>query len=100
MAILRIKEISAMSSEDKDAKLAELRAELARMKTMIRAGGAVDNPTRVRQLRKAIARILTVENEQKLKLREAAPEPEKPKEKKKPAKKAPKAKKTEEKTSE
>jgi len=63
MAILRLKEISAMSTEDRTKKLGELRAELSRMRTMIHAGGAVENPTRVRELRKAIARILTIENE-------------------------------------
>ena len=83
MTIMRIKEIAGMSSEDKAKKLSEVRAELARMRTMIHAGGAVENPTRVRELRKTIAKILTIENEQKLKLREAAPESEK--------KKAPKA---------
>ena len=87
MARMRIKEIAGMSSEDKAKKLSELRAELARMRTMIHAGGAVENPTRVRELRKTIAKILTIENEQKLKLREAAPESEK----KKVEKKAPKA---------
>jgi len=87
MAIMRIKEIAGMSSDDKAKKLSELRAELARMRTMIHAGGAVENPTRVRELRKTIAKILTIENEQKLKLRQAAPESEK----KKVEKKAPKA---------
>jgi ribosomal protein L29 len=33
---------------------------------MIEAGGTVENPARVKALRRAIARILTVENEQKL----------------------------------
>jgi hypothetical protein len=36
---------------------------------MIRAGGAVENPARIMILRKAIAQILTVENEHKLGLR-------------------------------
>ena len=70
MAIIRIKEIVAMSSEDRTAKLDDLRAELARIRTMIRAGGAVENPTRVRELRKTIAQILTVENEKKLGIRQ------------------------------
>ncbi|MCL2643816.1 MAG: 50S ribosomal protein L29, partial [Candidatus Bathyarchaeota archaeon] len=69
MAILRLQEIINMSSEDRTKKLLELRAELTRMKTMIRAGGAVENSTRVRQLRKTIAQILTIENEVKLNLR-------------------------------
>jgi large subunit ribosomal protein L29 len=89
MPIMRIKEITAMSSEDKEKKLTELRTELARIKTMINAGGAVEDPTRVRLLRKTIAQILTVQNEQKLGLREAPKESEKKeKPKAKPAKKA------------
>jgi ribosomal protein L29 len=61
-----------MSSEDRTKKVLELRTELARMKTMIRAGGAVENSTRVRQLRKTIAQILTIENEVRLNLRTTA----------------------------
>jgi large subunit ribosomal protein L29 len=59
--ILRIKEIRGMSTEDRDKKISELKAELARLKTMIRAGGAVENPARVRELRKTIAKVLTIE---------------------------------------
>ncbi len=82
------------------SKLVDLRAELARIRTMINAGGAVENPTRVRELRKTIAQILTVENENKLGIRKAAKEPEKKQKKKaeKPAKK-PKAEKETEETS-
>jgi large subunit ribosomal protein L29 len=91
MAIMRIKEIVSMSSEDRAAKLIDLRAELARIRTMINAGGAVENPTRVRELRKTIAQILTVENEKKLGIRQVIVEAEeKPKKK---AEKAPAAKK-------
>ena len=88
MPILRIKEISNMSSEDRAKKLSELRTELARLKTMIRAGGAVENPARVRELRKTIAKILTIENESKLGLRETKKAPEKKKAKPKKEKKA------------
>ena len=70
MAIMRIKEIVGMSSEDRATKLVDLRVELARIRTMINAGGAVENPTRVRELRKTIAQILTVENEKKLGIRQ------------------------------
>ncbi|MFQ5836676.1 MAG: 50S ribosomal protein L29 [Candidatus Bathyarchaeia archaeon] len=64
MPIIRLKDIREMSSEDREKKVMELRTELLRLKTMVKAGGAVDNPARVRELRKAIARILTVENEE------------------------------------
>jgi len=69
MPIMRLKEINGMSSEERDKKLSDLRAELARLKTMVRAGGAVENPARIRELRKTIAQILTVENEDKLGIR-------------------------------
>jgi large subunit ribosomal protein L29 len=64
MPILRVKDIRAMSSEDRRKRLTELRTELMRLRTMIKAGGSVENPARIRELRKAIARILTIENEQ------------------------------------
>ncbi len=70
MPILRTKDIRAMSSEDRTKKLMELRTELLRMKTLVKAGGAVENPARVRELRKAIARILTIENEESRPMRE------------------------------
>ncbi len=92
MAIMRLKEITGMSSEDRAKKLSDLRAELARLRTMVQAGGTIDNPTRIRELRKTIAQILTVEHENKLGLRKTTEEPEK-----KPAKKEPKAKKEKEK---
>ena len=72
MATLRLSEIINMSSGDRAKKLLELRAELARMKTMVRAGGAVENPTRIRELRRIIAQILTIENEVRLNLRAPA----------------------------
>jgi large subunit ribosomal protein L29 len=63
MPFLRMKDLRDMSSENRANKLDELKTELVRLKTMIGAGGTVDNPSRVKILRKAIARILTVEHE-------------------------------------
>ena len=76
------------------ARLADLRIELARIRTMVNAGGAVENPTRIRELRRTIAQILTIQNEKKLGISQAAEEKETKQEKKaqKPAK-VPKAKK-------
>ena len=81
MPIVRVKDIV---EEDRANRLYDLRAELARIRTMINAGGAVENPTKVRELRKAIAQILTVQNEEKLGIRKttepkAAKKAEKPK---------------------
>jgi len=84
MPILRLKGIGEMSSEERTKKLSELRAELSRLRTMVRAGGAVENPARITELRKTIAKVLTVESEQKLGIRKKETKPEKPA---KPAKK-------------
>jgi large subunit ribosomal protein L29 len=67
MPILRVKEIRDMPSEERMEKLNELKTELVRLKTMIEAGGTVESPARIKELRKTVARILTIEKEQKVK---------------------------------
>ena len=64
MPILRMREIRSMSSEERRRRLNDLRAELVRLRTMVKAGGSLENPSRIRELRRTIARILTVENEE------------------------------------
>jgi large subunit ribosomal protein L29 len=63
MPMKRMREIRELSEEQRLNRLSELRTELVRMKTMVKAGGAVENPSRIRTLRKTIARIETVMNE-------------------------------------
>ena len=63
MPIMRVKEIRDMSSEDRTKKVGELRTELLRLKTMTAAGGTVEDPARIKELRKAVARLLTIEGE-------------------------------------
>jgi len=79
MPILRIKEIRDMPQEERKKKLGELRTELVRLKTMINAGGAIESPSRIKELRKTIARILTIENEQKIESRKTKTEEKKKK---------------------
>ncbi len=64
MPILRMDEIRDMSDDERQDKLQELTVELTKLKTMIKAGGAIENPGRTRLLRKTIARIMTVINEE------------------------------------
>ena len=66
MPILRVDEIRDMTSEERMTRITELRTELLRLKTMIEAGGTVENPARISELRKTIAQILTIESEQRL----------------------------------
>jgi large subunit ribosomal protein L29 len=55
-----------MSSEDRAKRVNNLRTELVRLKTMIKAGGTVENPARVKDLHRTIAKLLTIEHEEKL----------------------------------
>ena len=55
-----------MSPSEREEKIMELTTELTKMKTMIKAGGAVENPGRARALRRTIARLMTVTNEGEL----------------------------------
>ena len=64
MPILRMDEIRKMTYDERSKKLAELRTELSKLKTMINAGGSVENPGRIKILRRTIGQILTVDSEE------------------------------------
>jgi large subunit ribosomal protein L29 len=70
MPFLRSKEIREMPSEKRMEKITELRNELRKLNSMTKAGGSVDNPSRIKEVRKAIARILTVQSEERLEARD------------------------------
>lgn len=66
MPIIRLKDIRDMSSQERRKKVTELQTELVRLKTMTKAGGSIENTARIRELRRAIARILTADRAAKL----------------------------------
>jgi large subunit ribosomal protein L29 len=51
-----------MLPEERKKKVSELRAELTTIRTQVKSGGTVENPARVRELRRTVARLLTVQN--------------------------------------
>lgn len=64
MAILRLNEIREMTSEERGEQLVKLKDELIRERAIASAGGAPDNPGRIREIRRTIARIKTIQQEQ------------------------------------
>ncbi|RLI34283.1 50S ribosomal protein L29 [Candidatus Bathyarchaeota archaeon] len=64
MPALKVKEIRQMSREERLKKLEELKAEIMKLRTDVKAKGRVENPAALRELRRSIARILTVEREE------------------------------------
>jgi len=67
LPILRKRELKQMLPEEREKKLTELRTELVHLRTMVASGGTVENPGRIKELRRTIARLLTIEAEQKKK---------------------------------
>ncbi len=65
MPVLRKRDIDQMLPEERTKKITELRAELTTIRTSVKAGGIVENPARIRELRKTVARLLTSENARK-----------------------------------
>jgi len=63
MPFLRLQEMREMSKEKRMEKLTELQTELRKLTSMTKSGGSIDNPSRIKELRKAIARILTIQGE-------------------------------------
>ena len=64
MALLSMEEIRNMDLEERTRKLEELRAELAKQRAAMLSGAGMENPGVIRGIRKNIARILTVNNEE------------------------------------
>jgi large subunit ribosomal protein L29 len=58
-----MKEIRKMKQEERQKKLSELQIELVRIRGTVAAGGSPESPGRIKEIRKTIARFLTVEHE-------------------------------------
>ena len=61
---LNAKEIRKLTSAERQKKLEELYNEMASIRIESATGGGTQNPYRIRNVRKAIARILTIQHEE------------------------------------
>tara|TARA_Y100000310_G_C20138123_1_gene559000 strand:+ start:316 stop:528 length:213 start_codon:yes stop_codon:yes gene_type:complete len=59
--VLKIKELKAMGKEDLNSKLSEVRKELIKLRTQVSRGTTLKNPGQIKQIKKTIARILTIQ---------------------------------------
>lgn len=64
MAILHVEEIRDMTPAEREAEVEELRTELLNMKAVQAAGGAPENPGRIGELKRTIARVKTIQGEE------------------------------------
>ncbi len=65
MGIIKAKNIREMDEKERMRTLTDLREELMMLYSMQTGGGLQDNPAKAKILRKQIARVLTVMNEEK-----------------------------------
>lgn len=65
MAILRMNQIREMDADQLNKKLIELHVELGKLRTTVYAGGKVENPGRIHEIKKTIARIETAKKERR-----------------------------------
>lgn len=63
MAILRASEIRAMSLDERADEIEALRSELVRERALTSAGGAPENPGRIGEIKRTVARIKTIQHE-------------------------------------
>jgi large subunit ribosomal protein L29 len=64
MAILHPEEIRDMTPAEREAELEDIRTELLNAKAVKAAGGAPENPGRIGELRRTVARIKTIQREE------------------------------------
>lgn len=64
MAILHTQEIRDMTPAEREAELEDLETEYLNEKAVKAAGGAPENPGRIGELRRTIARIKTIRREE------------------------------------
>jgi len=65
MAILRTEEIRDMSKDELKQEMTDLKKELVEERGQIEVGGFSENPGRIKEMKRTIARIKTVLNEEK-----------------------------------
>ncbi|MFA4955898.1 MAG: 50S ribosomal protein L29 [Candidatus Methanoperedens sp.] len=65
MAILRSDEIRKMNTDERQDELDKLVMELIRERAVTSAGGAPESPGKIKEIRRTIARIKTIQTEPK-----------------------------------
>ena len=66
MAFMRKKDIRKLEDKELEKKLNEMHLELAKQRASIKIGASVTSPGRIRELRKTVARGLTIKKEREV----------------------------------
>ena len=66
MAIYKSKDLRGMSNEELNEKLEQLKTELSKERGSVSSGTKAENPGKIREIRKTIARIHTIKKEKEV----------------------------------
>lgn len=61
---MKIKDVRRLNPKQREARLVQARKDLMDSKSQLSAGGSIDNPGKIKYLRRSIARLLTVKAEE------------------------------------
>ena len=75
MTILHPDELRDMTPAERAQELADMKTELLNARAVKAAGGAPENPARISELRKTIARIKTIQGEEGDDVEDVSPSP-------------------------
>jgi len=64
LALVNVKDIRAMTPEEREIKLKELRSDLMHERGVAAMGGAPKNPGKIQAIRRNISRMLTIMREE------------------------------------
>ncbi len=81
MAIVRVKEARELSPDLLEKKIEELSLELNTERGTVASGGKASNPGRIKEMRRTIARMLTIKKEKEKGAKPAEKKAEAPKKK-------------------
>ena len=62
---MKLKEIKSLERNSFEEKISEMRKELVKINAQVAVGTALKNPGQARQIKKTIARMLTIQSEPK-----------------------------------
>lgn len=65
MAILRKHELKQMPAKQMEERLSELKKELMKVRTQLATGRTPDNPGKIKEIKRTIARMLTISKNKK-----------------------------------
>lgn len=60
----RMKELRKLKPDQREKRLENYRKELMSVRSELSAGGSIANPGRIKELKKTIARLLTIKHEE------------------------------------